>query len=132
MIELARQLELASKDLAALMSREVGKPFREAVGELKKCAWTARHFAEVGPGVALLSELELEALSVAGTDVDDATVARFPSSVRSLGLMKTRVTSGVVKALVALPRLREVDLRALGLSDADVAPLVAREVDVKR
>ena len=51
LVELARQLELASKDLAALMSREVGKPFREAVGELKKCAWTARHFAEVGPAM---------------------------------------------------------------------------------
>jgi len=49
LIELARQLELGAKDLAALMSREVGKPFREALGELKKCAWTARHFAEVGP-----------------------------------------------------------------------------------
>ena len=49
LVELARQLELGAKDLAALMSREVGKPFREALGELKKCAWTARHFAEVGP-----------------------------------------------------------------------------------
>ena len=49
LLELARQLDLAQKDLAALMSREVGKPFREAIGELKKCAWTARHFAEQGP-----------------------------------------------------------------------------------
>ena len=49
LVELARQVELAQKDLAALMSREVGKPFREALGELKKCAWTARHFAEHGP-----------------------------------------------------------------------------------
>lgn len=49
LVELARQVELAQKDLAALMSREVGKPFREALGELKKCAWTARHFAENGP-----------------------------------------------------------------------------------
>jgi len=49
--ELARQLELDAKDLAALMSREVGKPFREALAEVKKCAWTARHFAEHGPGM---------------------------------------------------------------------------------
>ncbi len=49
--ELARQTELAQKDLAALMSREVGKPFREALGELRKCAWTARHFAEQGPAM---------------------------------------------------------------------------------
>jgi succinate-semialdehyde dehydrogenase/glutarate-semialdehyde dehydrogenase len=51
LLELARQVELAQKDLAALMSREVGKPFREALGELRKCAWTARHFAEQGPAI---------------------------------------------------------------------------------
>ncbi len=49
--EVARQLELDAKDLAALMSREVGKPFREALAEVKKCAWTARHFAEHGPAM---------------------------------------------------------------------------------
>jgi succinate-semialdehyde dehydrogenase/glutarate-semialdehyde dehydrogenase len=49
--EIARQLELDAKDLAALMSREVGKPFREALAEIKKCAWTARHFAEHGPAM---------------------------------------------------------------------------------
>lgn len=46
--ELGRLLELEAKDHAALMSREMGKPFREAVAEIKKCALTARHFAEHG------------------------------------------------------------------------------------
>jgi len=71
--ELARQLDLAHKDLAALMSREVGKPFREAIGELKKCAWTARHFAEQGP--ALLAD------EVVPTDAKRSWVAHRPLGV---------------------------------------------------
>jgi len=49
LVELARHLELDAQGHAALMSREMGKPFREALAEVKKCAWTARHFAEHGP-----------------------------------------------------------------------------------
>ncbi|MCC6623034.1 MAG: NAD-dependent succinate-semialdehyde dehydrogenase [Deltaproteobacteria bacterium] len=49
LVEIARQLELDAQNHAALMSREMGKPFREALAEVKKCAWTARHFAEHGP-----------------------------------------------------------------------------------
>lgn len=73
LVELARQLDLAQKDLAALMSREVGKPFREAIGELKKCAWTARHFAEQGP--ALLGD------EVVPTDARRSWVAHRPLGV---------------------------------------------------
>ncbi|TNF34703.1 MAG: NAD-dependent succinate-semialdehyde dehydrogenase [Deltaproteobacteria bacterium] len=42
----ARLLEADTARLAALMSSEMGKPFREAAGEVKKCAWACRHFAE--------------------------------------------------------------------------------------
>ena len=49
LIELARQLELGAQGYAAMMSREMGKTFREALAEVKKCAFTARHFAEHGP-----------------------------------------------------------------------------------
>ncbi|MFO0745916.1 MAG: NAD-dependent succinate-semialdehyde dehydrogenase [Myxococcota bacterium] len=46
--EVARQLELGAQGHAATMSREMGKTFREAMAEVKKCAWTARYFAEHG------------------------------------------------------------------------------------
>ncbi|PKN57056.1 MAG: NADP-dependent succinic semialdehyde dehydrogenase [Deltaproteobacteria bacterium HGW-Deltaproteobacteria-14] len=42
----ARLLEADAPRLAALMSSEMGKPFREAIAEAKKCAWTCRHYAE--------------------------------------------------------------------------------------
>lgn len=51
LFELARQLELDQRDHAAVMSREMGKPFREALAEVRKCALTARHFAEHGPAM---------------------------------------------------------------------------------
>lgn len=68
--ELARQLELEQRDLAVLMSREMGKPFKEALAELKKCAWTARFFAEHGP--AMLAD------EVVGTDARRSLVRRNP------------------------------------------------------
>lgn len=42
----ARLLEADAPRLAALMSSEMGKPFREAIAEAKKCAWVCRHYAE--------------------------------------------------------------------------------------
>ena len=68
--ELARQIELEQRDLAVLMSREMGKPFKEALAELKKCAWTARYFAEHGP--AMLAD------EVVGTDARKSLVRRNP------------------------------------------------------
>lgn len=59
--ELARLLELEAKDHAALMSREMGKPFREAVAEIKKCALTARHFAEHGPTMLGVEPVQTDA-----------------------------------------------------------------------
>jgi len=73
LVEVARQLELAHRDLAVLMSREVGKPFREALGEIKKCVWTARHFAEQGP--AMLAD------EVVPTDATTSYVAPRPLGV---------------------------------------------------
>ena len=71
--ELARHLELDARDYAAVMSREMGKPFREAVAEVRKCALTARHFAEHGP--ALLSEERVT------TDAETSFVRHAPLGV---------------------------------------------------
>ncbi len=51
---LARTLEEDAHDLAALATQTMGKPFLQAVAEVRKCAWTCRHFAE--HGAALLSD----------------------------------------------------------------------------
>ena len=39
-------LESHVDDWAPAMSREMGKPLAQAEGELKKCAWVCRHYAE--------------------------------------------------------------------------------------
>jgi len=44
----ARLLEADERRLAAIMSREVGKPFAEALAEVNKCAWVCRFYAEQG------------------------------------------------------------------------------------
>ena len=50
LLRLAELLEGRAEDYARLITREMGKPFAEAVGEVKKAASGARHFAEAGPG----------------------------------------------------------------------------------
>lgn len=42
----AEVLESRVGDWAPAMSREMGKPLAQAEGELKKCAWVCRHYAE--------------------------------------------------------------------------------------
>ena len=71
--ELARHLELEARDYAAIMSREMGKPFREAIAEVRKCALTARYFAEHGP--TLLSEERVT------TDAETSFVRHVPLGV---------------------------------------------------
>jgi succinate-semialdehyde dehydrogenase/glutarate-semialdehyde dehydrogenase len=62
----ARALEEDAHDLAALATRTMGKPFLQAVAEIRKCAWSCRHFAE--HGLALLAD-EVVATEAASTRV---------------------------------------------------------------
>jgi succinate-semialdehyde dehydrogenase/glutarate-semialdehyde dehydrogenase len=46
---LAAVLEANKERYATLMTREMGKPIKEARGEIEKCAWACRFYAEHGP-----------------------------------------------------------------------------------
>ena len=46
MRRLAELLEESRDDLAVLMADEMGKPVAQGVGEVDKCAWVCRHYAE--------------------------------------------------------------------------------------
>ncbi|MGH8946754.1 MAG: NAD-dependent succinate-semialdehyde dehydrogenase [Acidimicrobiia bacterium] len=46
MARLAEVLEQTRDDLAALMADEMGKPLAQGLGEVDKCAWVCRHYAE--------------------------------------------------------------------------------------
>ncbi len=44
--EIGRELTNRREDLAGLMTDEMGKPVREALAEVDKCAWTAHFYAD--------------------------------------------------------------------------------------
>src|SRR5688500_10914714 len=46
MTRAAEILEAEKDDLARLMTNEMGKPIKGAVGEVEKCAWVCRYYAE--------------------------------------------------------------------------------------
>lgn len=46
MLKMAELLEGQRDELAALMADEMGKPLAQGLGEVDKCAWVCRHYAE--------------------------------------------------------------------------------------
>jgi Leucine-rich repeat (LRR) protein len=75
--------------------------------------------------VLALEHTALESLHLAGTKVTDVGVAHLPRSLRVVGLVDTRLTQHAVQLLLALPLLRQVDLRQVKV---DVTPLRRRGV----
>lgn len=45
-LDLAQQLERDKLELATLMTTEMGKPISQSIGEIEKCAWLCRYYAE--------------------------------------------------------------------------------------
>ncbi len=70
MQRVAQLLRERSEDLARLMAREMGKPVREGVVEIEKCAWAAEFFAERAE--SYLSD------GVVATDAKKSYVAYLP------------------------------------------------------
>lgn len=50
-----------SHQYAALMTLEMGKPLQEALGEVKKCAWVCRYYAEQAPLFLASQSVETDA-----------------------------------------------------------------------
>jgi acyl-CoA reductase-like NAD-dependent aldehyde dehydrogenase len=58
MTGVARELRSLSDELATTVSREMGKPIKEAETEVEKCAWAADYYAEHGEGFLAAEPIE--------------------------------------------------------------------------
>jgi succinate-semialdehyde dehydrogenase/glutarate-semialdehyde dehydrogenase len=59
MMRMAELLEANRDELAALMADEMGKPVAQGLGEVDKCAWVCRHYAENAGSI--LTDIHIEA-----------------------------------------------------------------------
>lgn len=59
MMRAAELLEESRESLAELMALEMGKPVAQGRGEVDKCAWVCRHYAEKTPEI--LADIHIEA-----------------------------------------------------------------------
>lgn len=75
---LANKLEAQKKDLALMMTHEMGKPIRQAESEIDKCAWVCRYYAENAE--SFLEDVSIE------TDAQKSFVRYNPLGVL-LGIM---------------------------------------------
>ncbi len=73
LVRLAAVLEANKERYAVLMTREMGKPIKEARAEIEKCAWACKYYAENGP--AFLAD------DIVKTDAHKAMVAFRPLGV---------------------------------------------------
>ncbi|MEX0812491.1 MAG: NAD-dependent succinate-semialdehyde dehydrogenase [Chitinophagales bacterium] len=75
---LAQKLEAQKAELAILMTREMGKPIKQAEAEIEKCAWVCRYYAK--NAAAFLSD------EIIQTDAQKSFVRHNPLGVL-LGIM---------------------------------------------
>ena len=59
--QVAEVLRGRSEKLAGLITREMGKLYKEAQGEVEKCAWVCEYYAEHGPGFLKDEPIESDA-----------------------------------------------------------------------
>ncbi|QYY37161.1 NAD-dependent succinate-semialdehyde dehydrogenase [Ruficoccus sp. ZRK36] len=57
----AEILRTEKKAFAAVMTKEMGKPIKEAVSEIEKCAWLCEYYVEKGPEFLADQSIETEA-----------------------------------------------------------------------
>ena len=59
---LAIQLRAENRTYAELMTREMGKPIRESLAEIEKCAWLCDYYADAAPKFLEIEYVKTEAL----------------------------------------------------------------------
>ena len=71
--KMADILETEAEELAKIITLEMGKPYLQAIGEVKKCAWVCRYYADYGE-----AHLEPEYIE---TEASESYRAFFPLGV---------------------------------------------------
>lgn len=61
LLKAADELYKRKEELAALMASEMGKPLKDGIGEIEKCAWVCKYYAENGERILKDERVKTEA-----------------------------------------------------------------------
>ena len=119
LMKLAGVLRQEKRSYATLITQEMGKPVKDAMAEVEKCAWLAEYYAEHGPGMLQPEMVQTEAKkSYITFEPLGVILAVEPWNFPFWQVFRVGVPAVLAGNVVLLKHASNVPMTALAIEDA--------------
>ena len=117
--KLAEVLRAEKRSYATLITQEMGKPIKDALAEVEKCAWLAEYYAEQGPKMLQPEMVQTEAKkSYISFEPLGIILAVEPWNFPFWQVFRVAVPGTIAGNVVLLKHASNVPMTALAIEDA--------------